>query len=92
MFKRRYRSQILEALVGNLRVEKRKLEAKVKNRDALIEELINQKEQLINENADLRHEKEDAIDTLKEIYSLATANAEVFNRKIKELAETAIKN
>lgn len=71
-------------------------QVKVKNRDILIEELIKQKEQLINENTDLRYEKEDAIDTLKYIHRLASSNkynnSEIFYRKIIELAETAIKD
>ncbi len=78
---------------------KRKLlneKAKVRNRDILIEDLIKQKRQLIEENADLRYEKDDAIDSLRHIYQLVTSNqynnSEVFKRKIKELAETAIKN
>lgn len=78
---------------------KRKLlneKAKVRNRDILIEDLIKQKRQLIEENADLRYEKDDAIDSLRHIYQLVTSNqynnSEVFKRKIKELAETGIKN
>ena len=78
---------------------KRKLlneKAKVRNRDILIDDLIKQKRQLIEENADLRYEKDDAIDSLRHIYQLVTSNqynnSEVFKRKIKELAETAIKN
>lgn len=49
---------------------------------------------LRDENKDLRHEKEEQHDALREIIELTTTNrcnnAEVIIRKIKESAETAI--
>lgn len=57
---------------------KRKLlneQAKVKNRDILIEDLIKQKEQLKKENTDLRHELEE------ERFENSTQHRTLFNIK-----------
>lgn len=87
-----FKSKKLKATEQKLQTEK----LKVHNRDMIIKDLTDKIEQLKQENTDLRYEKEDVVDVLREIYKLNTSNHydndKIFKRKINELAQTAIIN
>ena len=87
-----FKSNKLKATEQKLQTEK----LKVHNRDMIIKDLTDKIEQLKQENTDLRYEKEDVVDVLREIYKLNTSNHydndKIFKRKINELAQTAIIN
>ena len=78
-------------------------EAMIKNRDKLIKDLSNKKDELMKENIavyqenkEMRYEKEELIDIVKDILKLAEGNTynndKIVLRKIKELAKTAIQD
>lgn len=70
--------------------------AMIDNRNKLIKDLQSRNDMLKTENKDLRFENEEVLDTIQKILNLSTSN--IYNNdkivlsKVKELAETAIKN
>lgn len=71
-------------------------EAMIDNRNKLIKDLQSRNDMLKTTNRDLKSEKEELLDSMKQIFNLATSNTynneKIVLCKIKELAETAIKN
>lgn len=70
--------------------------AMIDNRNKLIKDLQSRNDMLKTENKDLRFENEEVLDTIQKILNLSTSNTynndKIVLSKIKELAETAIKN
>lgn len=68
----------------------------IDNRNKLIKDLQTRNDMLKTENKDLRFENEEVLDTIQKILNLSTSNTynndKIVLSKIKELAETAIKN
>lgn len=70
--------------------------AMIDNRNKLIKDLQSRNDMLKTENKDLRFENEEVWDTIQKILNLSTSNTynndKIVLSKVKELAETAIKN
>lgn len=70
--------------------------AMINNRNKLIKDLQTRNNMLKTENKDLRFENEEVLDTIQKILNLSTSNTynndKIVLSKVKELAETAIKN
>ena len=70
--------------------------AMIDNRNKLIKDLQTRNNMLKTENKDLRFENEEVLDTIQKILNLSTSNTynndKIVLSKVKELAETAIKN
>jgi hypothetical protein len=71
-------------------------EAMISNRNKLIKDLETRNNMLKTVNKDLRFENEELLNTIQKILDLSTSNTynndKIILSKIKELAETAIKN
>ena len=71
-------------------------EAMIDNRNKLIKDLEIRNNMLKTANKDLRFEYEELLSSMKQILNLSTSNTynndKIILSKIKELAETAIKN
>ena len=70
--------------------------AMIENRDKLIKDLETRNDMLKTANKDLRFENEELLNSMKKILDLSASNTynndKIVLSKIKELAETAIKN
>lgn len=71
-------------------------EAMIDNRNKLIKDLETRNNMLKTANKDLRFENEELLSSMKQILNLSTSNTynndKIVLSKVKELAETAIKN
>ena len=70
--------------------------AMIENRNKLIKDLETRNDMLKTANKDLRFENEELLNSMKKILDLSASNTynndKIVLSKIKELAETAIKN